>query len=268
MATFWSENAPGDLGSLAPGTQFQFLYVTEGTTTATSSDINYYNGFVNADAAANVNYLSYFGIDTAGLTWSAVCSTPTVSASANAPSAYPVYDLDGDLLANPNSLYTAPLLTVDPYGGFNSSGLDEFGSAEYNDVYQDDVYQPSVWTGVTTYDDDHYNGGVPIGYQLGSRYAAAVGLPYGATSFEDYDDAEVNGVYQWLDSTNAGAPNGAQDDWLPKSTLLPLYALSSPITVPVPEPSTFVLLGSALLLMGGHRFLRRRRGAGRVTVAD
>ncbi|MEX0978187.1 MAG: PEP-CTERM sorting domain-containing protein, partial [Pirellulales bacterium] len=35
------------------------------------------------------------------------------------------------------------------------------------------------------------------------------------------------------------------------------YALSSPITVP--EPTTLALLGSALLLMGAHHFVRRRR---------
>jgi hypothetical protein len=37
-----------------------------------------------------------------------------------------------------------------------------------------------------------------------------------------------------------------------------LYAISSPITIPVPEPATFTLLGAALLGLGVV-YLRRRR---------
>jgi len=36
---------------LTPGESFRFVFVTDGTTTATSSDINYYNNFVNTDAS-------------------------------------------------------------------------------------------------------------------------------------------------------------------------------------------------------------------------
>jgi hypothetical protein len=39
------------------------------------------------------------------------------------------------------------------------------------------------------------------------------------------------------------------------------YALSTPITINAPEPGTFVLLLTALLGFGAHRFLWRRRGA-------
>ncbi|HEY4309157.1 MAG TPA: hypothetical protein VGN12_06865 [Pirellulales bacterium] len=39
----------------------------------------------------------------------------------------------------------------------------------------------------------------------------------------------------------------------------PIYALSSPITVPTPEPSTVAILGSGLLIPIGHYFLRWRR---------
>ena len=37
---------------------------------------------------------------------------------------------------------------------------------------------------------------------------------------------------------------------------LPLFALSSVLTVPSPEPATVTLLGVALFLLGGVRFLR------------
>jgi len=35
---------------LVPGDQFQLVFVTSNTTTAVSTDINYYNAFVNSDA--------------------------------------------------------------------------------------------------------------------------------------------------------------------------------------------------------------------------
>jgi hypothetical protein len=39
-------------------------------------------------------------------------------------------------------------------------------------------------------------------------------------------------------------------------SLHPLYALSDPITVPVPERATFALIGWALILVGVYRILR------------
>jgi hypothetical protein len=88
---------------------------------------------------------------------------------------------------------------------------------------------PNVWTGTL----------FPIYYQGDNSLGSAdpvygfIGLNYG----------------DWL----AGAYGPSMEDYA-------LYGISSPITVPTPEPATLTLLGSALLGFGVI-YLRRRRAA-------
>jgi hypothetical protein len=81
---------------LAPGTHFRFIYVTTGTTTATSTDIADYNSFVQTQAS---------GATYAGTTvnWKAVGSTLTVGARENVGdygSSVPVYLVNGTRIAD------------------------------------------------------------------------------------------------------------------------------------------------------------------------
>jgi hypothetical protein len=196
---------------LAPGSQYQVIFVTFDTTTATSSDINDYNAFVTAEAA--------FGAANWGLpnaTWHAVASTPTSNAIDNAPSVgLPVYNTQGQLVAA-SSIYTGSLLTPVSYdeGGF------PYG-----------VANAAVWTGT-----DPFGVALPRFTLGGPGTTAAHGYAGGAGAF-------------WLDQGSNGGI----------FAYAALYALSDPITVPIPEPATLTLLGSALLLLGGFRFLRARR---------
>ena len=59
---------------LKPGEQFQFIFLTNGTTDATSTDIDTYNNFVNKQAQGAT-------YDGQTVTWYAIASTPTVSRS-------------------------------------------------------------------------------------------------------------------------------------------------------------------------------------------
>jgi PEP-CTERM motif len=61
---------------LTPGESFRFVFVTDGTTDATSSDISYYNSFVNAQAGG----ATYNGLV---VSWDAIASTSSVSAIEN-----------------------------------------------------------------------------------------------------------------------------------------------------------------------------------------
>jgi len=78
---------------LSPGAAFRFVFVTDGTTTATSSDISTYNTFVNNQAAG----ATYNG---SVITWYAIASTSTVNAIDNVvgPNVAPVYLPDGTLV--------------------------------------------------------------------------------------------------------------------------------------------------------------------------
>lgn len=80
---------------LAPGTHFRFIYVTSGTTPATSTDIADYNSFVQAQASG----ATYAG---ATVNWKAIGSTATVDARDNVGgygTSVPVYLVNGTRIA-------------------------------------------------------------------------------------------------------------------------------------------------------------------------
>ena len=74
---------------LSPGDSFRFVFVTDGSTTGTSSNIADYNSFVNTQAGG----ATYNGTV---ITWDAIASTPTVNAIDNVvQTPEPVYLADG-----------------------------------------------------------------------------------------------------------------------------------------------------------------------------
>jgi hypothetical protein len=97
------------------------------------------------------------------------------------------------------------------------------------------------------------------------------GGPYGLHNVDPWTGTDQFGV--GLPGLTLGGPgaiaalgvaNSATSIWIDfavtdRSTELALYALSSPITVPIPEPATLTLFGSALLLLGGFHLVRRRQ---------
>jgi hypothetical protein len=114
---------------LAPGTQYQLLFVTSDTSFATSSNIADYNTFVTNEAALNATLAAFDSAN--GVTWTAIGSTTAVNANTNAPSSGLVYNLENTELAS-SGVYGGTLLSpVD---------FDENGNSSTNDV----------WTGSTT----------------------------------------------------------------------------------------------------------------------
>ena len=103
---------------LTAGQKFRIMVVTTATTTATSSDINYYNTFVANDTAAT-NY-TYGGYAVSFKAWG---STATVSASSNigwvGANQVDVYRADGTLISTAANFLTGSHAAVITTSAFN-----------------------------------------------------------------------------------------------------------------------------------------------------
>ena len=200
---------------LAPGTQYQLAFITSGQSFATSTNIADYNAFVTAQAALDPTLAAF---DTANsVTWTAIGSTQSVNATANAPSTGLVYILNGTKIASgTNTLYSGTLLSA--------LDIDENGNPGVS----------TVWTGSN------------------SAGTASGGINDLGQTFTEYGNSSLT-TGGWIASTNGVESNNN----------MPLYALSSVITVPqvagTPEPATFALVPGALVLLFGLRRFRSQQ---------
>jgi hypothetical protein len=214
---------------LAPGTQYQIAFVTADTINGASGSASTYNDFVTAQTALSPSLASL------GASWTAITTTADgTNACDNAPAyaGVPIYNTLGQPLSTAGALY----MIWDSYWGW-LGGLDHPINA--------DQYGLPVAAGVWVWTGSQPDGRVsPSGaFQLGDTTItnqAIFGDP-GSTTNSQY----------WM---TAGHDNL---DYLGTTIYHPVYALSSRITVPAPEPGTLALLGSALLGLGVV-YLRRR----------
>ncbi len=152
-----------------------------------------------------------------GVTWDAVVSTAAVNAFANAPSlGLPIYNTAGQEVASAAmGLYSGSIL--------NPVAYDQYGTHVVETNRGDPSGDYFVWTG-------SYAGG-QAGYPLGSTNGNT-GEYFGNAPYTDGT---------WITSGY----------WSPAVLgAMPVYALSSAIFVP--EPASFTLLASALLLLGAN----------------
>jgi hypothetical protein len=201
---------------LAPGTQYQLVFVTSDGFFATSTSISTYNADVTTEAALDSQLATFDSAN--GVTWTVIGSTPTVNADSNAASTGLVYTLNGtEVASSSNTLYSGSLLApID----INQSG---------------NVEGTLVWTGSSSSNGTSTNPFV----ELGGTFPV--------------EGSSSSTTAAWISDTN-----GIEAD-----NYLPLYALSSVITVPstgaVPEPATVALIPTAMLLLFGIGRLRRNR---------
>lgn len=217
---------------LQPGDQYQLVFVTADTFSATSTDISTYNVEVTAEAALDPTLAAFDTLN--DVTWTVIGSTATVNANVNAPSSGSVYTLDGTMVASSaQSLYSdqCPVsVNMCPGPLFAPIDITQLGT----------VLVTSVWTG-------SLSGGVAAGDpSLGYDYSYL-----GATA--DPSDDVTQGC------TPDTSSFWADCDYNPSSELFSLYALSSEITVPTPEPEPVGLMLPALILPLLFGVTRRRK---------
>ena len=135
---------------LAPGSQYQLIFVTANAHNALSFDIGDYNMFVSDEAALSPGLPS-------GATWNAVASTDAMNANANATSgALPVYNTAGqEVSAAGVGIYSGALDSL--------VGYDQFGEVAT------EAQANNVWTG------SDYTGTAIAGATLGGAGSAEVG---------------------------------------------------------------------------------------------
>ncbi|MCX6937820.1 MAG: hypothetical protein NTU80_07960 [Verrucomicrobia bacterium] len=247
---------------LTPGATFRLVVVTNGTTAATSSNVAFYDNFVNTQGLSGITYRG------GALSWQAIAGTATsnpasdgtrYSASANAT---PIYNLAGLAVSTTTagqqfwrtSGYNQHLNTMDRTidGGGN---LASVGGSAY------------VWTG---YDWDgapgtaNNYGGAPFYMSMGT-VSATLGtsasyqkLTYDSQTFQP--NGTISSTLYPLYGRTGATANGwsAAGDDLPLETVQRMFAMSELITVTaIPEPANYGTL--AILFTGGAVALRRRR---------
>jgi hypothetical protein len=212
---------------LAPGSEYRLVFVTSGTTSATSTSIAYYNAFATAQADENPQLAGL------GTTWTAIVSTPSMNAAANigTDSTTPVYGLNGDLVASSLD-YVFSVFVVSSTISINQLGSPYTG--------------PETCPGVTEACLPVWTGSLRDGTENDPTFTLGGGNPWYGTILETSSN--------WIEKGN---PGGNGFDY-------PLYAISGDLVVPastVPEPSTFGTITVALVAFAGmsfrHRVVRR-----------
>ena len=217
---------------LQPGDHFRIIFVTSGTTSATSSNIADYNTFVTKQAG---------GATYAGqvIQWSAIASTNTINALDNINSAYSsaVYTADGTKVASST--------THDSGGLWSSNLISQPTEGIDGTVYTSGV----VWTG-TAGNGMGYNTTIFGGYGLGSNNYGYD--PYTLTNVFLTPQVQVGAISgsqtgsNWVQiPNNSASSTPGLKSWTDQYQM---YGISQELTI-APEPSTLLITAAGLLVI-------------------
>ena len=203
---------------LSPGDQFRIVFLTVGTTEATSSDIGHYNTFVNNDAISQAGGSGNNAVyGSTVLTWTAIASTSAVSAISNIGSfGVPVYLASGTLVTPSDTV-------AGLWSGSLQAPINEFLT---NPVF----FNTSVWTGT-----------LPNGTGAGS-FTLGSGSEFGSTPGSSN---KVNA--EWVET--GAVPSNVRNN---------MYGISQVLTaVPEPSTYAMALAGIAFSGFSMRRRRRR-----------
>jgi hypothetical protein len=214
---------------LVAGDTFRIVFVTESATPATSSDINYYNAFVNNDAIAEAGgSVLYNGTS---VTFSAIASTQSTSAIANiGVTGAPVYLVNGTQVA-----------ATDSTAGLWSGNLENPIDVTLQNTLPIDG---TPWTGTNT-------NGESIAQSLGSNYgdppsvSIGSGFSTGPAWINDGADPVTYPLYPFPPWSNS------------------IYGISQVLTVPtaIPEPSSIVMETISAVFVLGYSLRTRSKAS-------
>jgi hypothetical protein len=212
---------------LTPGEQFRFVFVTDGTTTATSTTIGDYDSFVQSQAGG----ATYNGIT---VSWLAIGTTDSVNAIDHiGQTNTPVYLADG-------SLVTTSTTTSGLWSGSLLHAIDE-------DLNMTPV-NAAVWTG-TGQGGTATSSFTPLGVDV------TLGGSFGSTLIGESAASDST----WIDAKTAVPQSGIENLYGISQVLTVPGA-----TTAVPEPSTALVavFGAVAFVAYGwcrHRRAERRR---------
>jgi hypothetical protein len=176
-----------------PGvTNYRLAFVTDQTTTATSSVIETYNLFAASNALTNTNLPST--VWTAIVSTSATSAANNVSCGAACDASVPIFLIDGTEVATS---------TINLFGG--SSGIVNTIDEDQNGSAEDDAY---VWTGSNT------DGTAAAGLQMGTStpmtgWNIDSGLMLDFSSSDDSDPLPIYVISGELSEDVSAAPEPA-----------------------------------------------------------
>ena len=220
---------------LQPGDSYRLMFTTAETRDGTSSDPNVYNAFVQSAADASPELLAL------GLEWRAYVGTEERSPAENAwlewdeediDAGEPIYLLDGRLIAENN----AGFYTGVSDGMLTNSNLDQFGnSIPHSNLVispNEPIVEIPVWTG--------------------SGFSGDSSGSLGRAELPRASIADAGPTAYAFIRGDAGLKVSTHSNSYPAH----FYALSSVITIPVPEPSATMQTLIALAVLA---CLRRAR---------
>jgi hypothetical protein len=240
---------------LAPGTHYRLIFVTSGTTAATSGNVSIYNSFATSQAALNPALPPNSALPS--VTWSAIVSTESTPDISFQPGQIITSDTGVNAVSNLDNSCNAtcqsdPIYLVTGATEVAASQAGLFSGTLLNAIDETQTgtaFGGYVWTGSTA------SGTVaPATSVSGSTHGVGNTFPeVGLASSGVVHSAAFN--FFPVRGTLSGSPN-----------LMSIYAISSQLTVAsaptgAPEPMSGALLLTGGVATGLARRLRRRRRA-------